>query len=95
MSTVAQESMQVQTPPAFTQGIRYFGEASPEFTTLTAAAVITEGQTRISRLDDAAVYQTLLAADALRYLTLQTCGAKASGHPGGFASSAEASVSPA
>jgi len=90
MSTVAQESMQVQTPPAFTQGIRYFGEASPEFTTLTAAAVIAEGQTRISRLDDAAVYQTLLAAAALRYLTLQTCGAKASGHPGGFASSAEA-----
>ena len=90
MSTVAQESMQVHTPPAFTQGIRYFGEASPEFTTLTAAAVIAEGQTRISRLDDAAVYQTLLVADALRYLTLQTCGAKASGHPGGFASSAEA-----
>jgi phosphoketolase len=37
-----------------------------------------------------AVYQTLLGADALRYLTLQMTGAKASGHPGGFASSAEA-----
>ncbi|TXT16262.1 MAG: transketolase central subunit [bacterium] len=40
-----------------------------------------------------AAYQTLLAADALRYLTLQVCGAKASGHPGGFASSAEAYAS--
>ena len=38
----------------------------------------------------AAAYQTLLVADALRYLTLQICGAKGSGHPGGFASSAEA-----
>nr|HQT27134.1 hypothetical protein [Burkholderiales bacterium] len=37
-----------------------------------------------------AAYQTLLMADALRYLTLQTCGSKGSGHPGGFASSAEA-----
>jgi len=31
--------------------------------------------------------------DALRYLTLQTCGSKSSGHPGGFASSAEAYAS--
>ena len=31
-----------------------------------------------------------LGADALRYLTLQTCSAKESGHPGGFASSADA-----
>ncbi|MFN3594392.1 MAG: phosphoketolase [Thiobacillaceae bacterium] len=29
-------------------------------------------------------------ADALRYVTLQVCGSKGSGHPGGFASSAEA-----
>ena len=40
--------------------------------------------------DPASVFQTLLAADALRYLTLQICGSKASGHPGGYASSAEA-----
>ena len=46
----------------------------------------------IPRAPDA-VYQTLLMADALRYLTLQTCGAKSSGHPGGFASSAEAYAS--
>ncbi|MDF5725494.1 MAG: phosphoketolase, partial [Rhizonema sp. PD37] len=37
-----------------------------------------------------AVFQTLLAADALRYLTLQVTASKASGHPGGFASQAEA-----
>ena len=37
--------------------------------------------------DPNAVYQTLLAADALRYLTLQVTASKASGHPGGFASS--------
>jgi len=36
------------------------------------------------------IYQTLLMADALRYVTLQVCGSKGSGHPGGFASSAEA-----
>ncbi len=32
----------------------------------------------------------MLAADALRYLTLQITASKASGHPGGFASSVEA-----
>jgi phosphoketolase len=37
-----------------------------------------------------AAYQTLLYADALRYLTLQMTASKASGHPGGFASQAEA-----
>lgn len=37
----------------------------------------------------AGAFQTLLAADALRYLTLQLAAAKASGHPGGFCSSAE------
>jgi phosphoketolase len=36
------------------------------------------------------VYQTLVAADALRYLVMQMTASKASGHPGGFASCAEA-----
>jgi len=40
--------------------------------------------------DPTAVFQTLLAADALRYLTLQITASKASGHPGGFASQVEA-----
>ncbi len=56
-----------------------------------ARPAIGPGASRVaSPSDPAVVYQTLLAADALRYLTLQVTGAKGSGHPGGFASSAEA-----
>ncbi|MFO5491447.1 MAG: phosphoketolase, partial [Cuspidothrix sp.] len=52
---------------------------------------IASGQKAVANPTDTnAVYQTLLAADALRYLTLQVTGSKASGHPGGFASQAEA-----
>ncbi|MBI3775604.1 MAG: phosphoketolase [Gammaproteobacteria bacterium] len=77
--------------PAFCAGIDYFGAAWPEFDAHTATAVIGSNKKSITDPTDArAVYQTLLAADALRYLTLQVTGAKASGHPGGFASSAEA-----
>jgi phosphoketolase len=77
--------------PAFCEGIQYFGEALPNFDTYGKVAAIGEGQTTIaSSTDAAAVYQTLLAADALRYLTLQITASKASGHPGGFASQVEA-----
>jgi phosphoketolase len=80
--------------PAFCEGVHYFGDLSPEFETYGKTPAIAEGQTAIaSPSDPAAVYQTLLAADALRYLTLQTTAAKASGHPGGFASIAEAIAS--
>jgi len=80
--------------PAFCQGIQHFGEKWPEFDKHAAKAVIAEGQSAIGNsADDASVYQTLLAADALRYLTLQVTGSKGSGHPGGFASSAEAHAS--
>jgi phosphoketolase len=79
------------TIPAFCQGIQYFGEKLPDFDQYGSEAAIKEGQTAIaSPSDPAAVYQSLLAADALRYLTLQTTATKASGHPGGFASIAEA-----
>ncbi len=82
------------TIPAFCQGIQHFGEKWPDFDKHTAEAVIAEGQSAIqSSDDDNSVYQTLLAADALRYLTLQVTGSKGSGHPGGFASSAEAHAS--
>ncbi|MDH5650181.1 MAG: phosphoketolase, partial [Gammaproteobacteria bacterium] len=82
------------TIPAFCQGIQHFGEKWPDFDKHTAQAVIGEGQNSItSSDDDNSVYQTLLAADALRYLTLQVTGSKGSGHPGGFASSAEAHAS--
>ena len=76
--------------PAFCQGIQYFGETLPQIDEYGKEPVIKEGATAIaSPTDPAAVYQTLLAADALRYLTLQVTAAKASGHPGGFASIAD------
>ncbi|MFM2064386.1 MAG: hypothetical protein RLZZ507_4057 [Cyanobacteriota bacterium] len=79
------------TVPNFCEGIQYFGEALPDFETYGATPVIESGKGAIaSPTDPSAVYQTLLAADALRYLTLQITGSKASGHPGGFASQAEA-----
>ncbi|WP_066424840.1 phosphoketolase [Anabaena sp. 4-3] len=77
--------------PEFCEGIQYFGEVLPGFETYGATPAIESGQVAIADPTDAkAVYQTLLAADALRYLTVQVTGSKASGHPGGFASQAEA-----
>ncbi|MEO1144467.1 MAG: phosphoketolase [Cyanobacteria bacterium J06638_22] len=77
--------------PVFCEGIQYFGDDLPQFSQYAQEAAIAQGKTAISSATDpAAVYQTLLYADALRYLTLQVCGSKASGHPGGFASQAEA-----
>jgi len=79
------------TKPAFTEGIQYFSEALPGFETYGKTPAIAPQQTAISDPSDpAAGYQTLLAADALRYLILQMTASKASGHPGGFASQAEA-----
>lgn len=80
--------------PDFCEGIQYFSEALPAFETYGAKPAIESGKVAIAApTDPAAVYQTLLAADALRYLTLQVTGSKASGHPGGFASQAEAYAS--
>jgi phosphoketolase len=77
--------------PEFCDGIQYFGPAWPGFAEQAAEPAIAANAKAIgSANSSAAAYQTLMAADALRYLTLQICGAKASGHPGGFASSAEA-----
>jgi phosphoketolase len=80
--------------PAFCQGIQSFGQPLPDFDRYGKEAVITEKNTAIASASDPnAVYQTLLAADALRYLTLQTTASKESGHPGGFASIADAIAS--
>lgn len=77
--------------PEFCEGIQYFSENFPEFDTYGKSPVIAEGSPSISDpTDPAAAYQTLLFADALRYLILQVTASKASGHPGGFASQAEA-----
>jgi phosphoketolase len=91
MSTATQASM--STVPAFCEGIQYFGEPLPDFELLGRTPAIAEGATTVDPASPAAAYQVLLVSDALRYLTLQITGSKASGHPGGFASSVEAYAS--
>jgi phosphoketolase len=79
------------TAPAFCEGIQYFSESVPGFETYGKTSAIAPGKTAIADPNDPiAAYQTLLTADALRYLILQMTASKASGHPGGFASQAEA-----
>ncbi len=77
--------------PVFCDGIQYFGDPWPEFDLLGQTPAV---DAHTGKLTDpgsrVAAYQTLLYADALRYLTLQMTASKASGHPGGFASQAEA-----
>lgn len=75
--------------PAFCKGIQYFGEALPGFEQYGTPAIAEERSAITDPGDPAAVFQTLLAADALRYLILQTTASKSSGHPGGYASCAE------
>jgi phosphoketolase len=78
------------TLPAFCEGIQYFGEPRPEFATLGATPAVDAETGAIANPSDlAAVFQTLLTADALRYLTLQITASKESGHPGGYASAAD------
>lgn len=77
--------------PEFCEGIRFLGARPPEYDRYASQAVIRPGETCVDDpADPAAAYQVLLAADALRFLTLQITASKGSGHPGGFASSAEA-----
>ena len=77
--------------PDFCEGIQYFGETLPGFENYGKEAAIAQNSVAIpDPKSPDAVFQTLLAADALRYLTLQVTASKASGHPGGFASQVEA-----
>ncbi|MBW4541903.1 MAG: phosphoketolase [Myxacorys chilensis ATA2-1-KO14] len=79
------------TTPAFCEGIQYFSDSVPGFETYGKTSAIAEGKRAIADPSDStAAYQTLLTADALRYLVVQMTASKASGHPGGFASQAEA-----
>lgn len=91
MSTAVRDVL--PTPPSFCDGILHFGEIPAQFDELGGQPVIGERQLGIGEVDDRAVYQTRLVADALRYTTLQLCASKESGHPGGFASSADAYAS--
>ncbi len=86
----AAQPLSTQRIPAFCEGIKYFGDERPEFKSYADTAAIGAGQDAVSATDERSAYQTLLGADALRYLALQVTGSKGSGHPGGFASSAEA-----
>lgn len=82
-------SIPTSSAPAFCAGIDFFGAEWPGIGSNQAPA-IAAGAGKISDIADPnAILQTLLGADALRYLTLQVTAAKASGHPGGFASSAD------
>jgi phosphoketolase len=88
---MSQVTIHHAAPSDFRDGIQYYGQPWAGFAQHAVRAVIGVGSRAVADpTDPAAVYQTLLAADALRYLTLQVTGSKGSGHPGGFASSAEA-----
>ena len=77
--------------PAFCDGIQYLADTWPEIDRLGATPLLGPDQPALpGATSETAIYQTMLAADALRYLTLQITGSKSSGHPGGFASSADA-----
>ncbi|MBD2395484.1 phosphoketolase [Cyanobacterium aponinum FACHB-4101] len=78
------------TTSPFYQGIQYFKEELPYFNEYGQESAIVLNEKAISSIGDKkAIYQTLLGADALRYLTLHITASKQSGHPGGFASSAD------
>lgn len=85
------EATEIKNIPDFCQGIQYFVPSLPDLEQLGDISCLSETVGGVTDpTDRRAIYQTLLAADALRYLTLQVTGAKSSGHPGGFASSADA-----
>jgi len=78
------------TTSPFYQGIQYFKEELPYFNEYGQESAIAPQEKAIANTGDKkAIYQTLLGADALRYLTLHITASKQSGHPGGFASSAD------
>jgi phosphoketolase len=89
-TAIAHDEALASRIPAFCEGIQHFGSLPAEHARLGAAPAIADGAHAIAAIDDAAVYQTRMLADALRYATLQLCASKESGHPGGFASSADA-----
>ncbi len=76
--------------PAFCDGIQYFGETPQGFEQYGKTAAIGPDVNAVDPTDPSAAYQSMLYSDALRYLMLQMTASKASGHPGGFASQAEA-----
>ena len=74
----------------FLRGISFLADGREEMEGHSRTPAVDASTGRIRNIEDSSIYQTLLAADALRYLTLEMTASKASGHPGGFASGAEA-----
>lgn len=89
MTAAVSKASTTASIPDFCQGIQHFSEPGSEFEQYRAAAIASDQTAIASPTDPAAVYQTMLAANALRYLTLRTTASKQSGHPGGFASIAD------
>jgi phosphoketolase len=79
------------SPDDFRTGILHFGSDRADVPSgaLEGATISPSAITLPTATTPVSAFQTLLAADALRYLTVQLAAAKASGHPGGFCSSAE------
>lgn len=73
----------------FLTGIRFFTEERDLLAEINALTPVRDDSGILTELSDTTALQTILAADAMRYLTLEITSAKSSGHPGGFASSAE------
>ena len=82
-------TLSAEAIPAFCEGIQYFNAPWADAGRYATPVIGANQKAVAAASDPASIYQTLLGADALRYLTLQVTGAKASGHPGGFASSAD------
>jgi phosphoketolase len=82
--------LMTSSAPDFCTGIQYFAEKTSGMEQYGQQPAIASDRTAIEPGNSESTFQTLLYADALRYLTLQICASKASGHPGGFASQAEA-----
>ena len=82
-------TLSAEAIPAFCEGIQYFNAPWADAGRYATPVIGAKQKAVAAASDPASIYQTLLGADALRYLTLQVTGAKASGHPGGFASSAD------
>jgi len=78
-------------PDDFRTGILHFGSDRADVPpgALEGATITPSATSLPTPTTPLSAFQTLLAADALRYLTVQLAAAKASGHPGGFCSSAE------
>ncbi len=88
----ANTAEQLSPMPAFCQGIQHFGDAWPDFDRHADQAVIADGQRAIAGQPPMTKPSTRPCSAPMRCATspCRSPASKGSGHPGGFASSAEA-----